>query len=120
MPGLITSEFGLVSRALPQPTVDGIEGEQRLGRYREAMVMPLVPKLHALADEGSYFVANNSGTGVATTATPTAFSDTAPLFTINNVDTAQNAANKRICLDWMRITQTVAGTAGVDLRLRGI
>jgi hypothetical protein len=120
MPGMPTSEFGLVSRSLPQPTVDGQEGEQRLGRYRSAYVESLVPKMHLLADEGSYFVANNSGTGVATTATPTAFSDTAPLFTINNVDTAQNAANKRIYLDFIRVTGTAAGTAGTDLRIRGV
>lgn len=120
MPGLQTSEFGLVSRGLPQPTQDNQERECRLGRYGGTYVYSVVPKNYPLADEGSYFVANNSGTGVATTATPTAFSDTAPLFTINNVDAAQNAANKRIYLDWIRLTETAAGTAGVDLRLRSI
>jgi hypothetical protein len=114
------SELGLVSRALPQPTVDGQEGEQRFGRYRSSYVESLVPKSHLLADEGTYFVANNSGTGVATAAAPTAFSDTAPLYTINNSDTASNSFNKRIYLDWIRLTQTAAGTAGVDLRLRGV
>jgi hypothetical protein len=119
-PSLQVSNFGAVARGQPIPTQEGAEGEVRLGRYRDAYVVPIVPKLHALADEGSYFVANNQGTGVATAAAPTAFSDTAPMFTINNVDTAQNANNKRIYLDWIRITQTAAGTAGVDLRLRGV
>jgi hypothetical protein len=82
------------------------------------MVEPVFGKNYGVADEGQYFVANNSGTGVATVAAPTSFSDTAPLFTINNVDTSQNTANKRIYLDWLRLTQTAAGTAGVDLRLR--
>jgi len=120
MTQLLTSEIGLVSRTLPQPTVDNQEGEQRLGRYRDMYTISLVAQPYGLVDEGTYFVANNSGTGVATTATPTAFSDTAPLFTIYNADTAQNAVNKRISLDWMRITETAAGTAGVDLRLRGV
>lgn len=120
MPTLQTSGFGLVSRGLPQPTVDGQEGEVALSRYRDAKIIIVSPKMQALADEGSYFVANNSGTGVATTAAPTSFSDTAPLFTINNADSAQNPARKSIYLDWLRITETAAGTGGVDLRLRGI
>lgn len=119
-PSLQASNFGLVNRGQPIPTQDGIEGELRTGRYREAYVVPIVPKLHALADEGSYFVANNSGTGVATAAAPTSFSDTAPLFTINNVDTAQNANNKRIYLDWLRVTETAAGTAGTGMTIRGV
>lgn len=118
MPGIPSSQFGLVSRSLPAATTDGNEREQRYGRYGDTYVQAVVPKLHAVADEGSYFVANNSGTGVATTATPTAFSDTAPMFTILNTDTAQNSNFKRIHLDWMRVTQTAAGTAGTDLRFR--
>src|SRR5712671_5143858 len=113
-----SNEIGRVSRGLPQPTVDGQPAVQRLGRYGSNLVENIIPKMHVLADEGSYFVANNSGTGVATIAAPTSFTDTAPLFTLNNVDTAQNAANKRIYLDWLRITETAAGTGGVDLRFR--
>ena len=113
-----TNEIGRVSRQLPQPTVDGQPAVQRLGRYGGAYTENVIPKMHTLADEGSYFVSNNSGTGVATIAAPTSFTDTAPLWTINNTDTAQNAANKRIYLDWLRITETAAGTGGVDLRFR--
>lgn len=111
---------GWVSRMLPQAETDNDPGIMRLGRYGDVWTIGAVRKQHGLADEGSYFVGNNSGTGVATTATPTAFSDTAPMVTIYNSDTAGNQNAKRIHLDWMRITQTAVGTAGTDLRLRGI
>ncbi len=76
--------------------------------------MPL-NRAGAVADLGSYFTANNGATGVATAAAPTSFSDTAPLFTIQNT----NAGNGRsIYLDWIRGYNTVAGTAGVDVRLK--
>jgi hypothetical protein len=65
-------------------------------------------------DQGSYFTANNASTGVATTATPTSFSDTAPLFTIQNLA----SSGRSIYMDWVRGYCTVAGTAGVDLRLK--
>ena len=62
-----TSEFGLVGRGLPQPLADGLEGEVRLSRYRDAMVANLMATKHMLADEGSYFVSTNPtpGTGLA-------------------------------------------------------
>jgi hypothetical protein len=117
MAGIESFLKGWVSRILPQPETDNDPGIVRLGRYGDVWTVGVVRKQHALADEGSYFVANNSGTGVATTATPTAFSDTAPLLTIQNTDTAgQNT--KRIHVDWIRLTQTAAGTGGVDMRFK--
>ena len=118
MPGIPTSEFGLVSRSLPQPTVDGQERECRLARSGSTMVEPVFAKNYGICDEGSYFVANNSGTGVATVAAPTSFSDTAPFFTIANIDTAQNASSKRVYLDYIRAYETAAGTAGTDFRIQ--
>src|ERR1041384_6542634 len=120
MAGIEAFLKGWVSRMLPQAEQDNDPGIVRLGRFGDVWTIGAVRKQHALADEGSYFVANNSGTGVATAAAPTAFSDTAPLLTINNSDTAGNQNSKRIHLDWIRLTQTAVGTAGVDLRLRGI
>jgi hypothetical protein len=54
-----------VSRALPQPDVDGArDGEPlRGGRYDELYALTPGKRNHVLADEGSYYVANNSGTG---------------------------------------------------------
>jgi hypothetical protein len=70
----------------------------------------------SVMDSGTYFTANNGATGVATTATPTSFSDTAPLFTIQNGNA--NNTGRSIYLDWVRGYNTAAGTAGVDLRLK--
>ncbi len=120
MAGLEAFLKGWVSRMLPQSETDNDPGIVRLGRYGDVWTIGAVRKQHGLADEGSYFVGTNSGTGVATVAAPTAFSDTAPLFTITNTDTAGNQNSKRVHLDWIRITQTAVGTAGVDLRLQGI
>lgn len=66
-------------------------------------------------NQGSYFTANNGATGIATPAAPTSYSDTAPLFTIQNT----NATNGRsIYLDWIRAYVTAAGTAGVAVFLK--
>lgn len=109
---------GWISRALPQAVQDNDAGVVRLDRYGN--IFGPIRKQHNLVDEGSYFVANNSGTGVATATAPTAFSDTAPLLTIQNTDSMGNANSKRIHLDWIRITQTAVGTGGLDFRVRGI
>jgi len=110
----------LPSRALPSPQVDNQrEGVPfRSGRYGAIYVVGEVRKDAILADEGSFFVANNAGTGLATVAAPTAFSDTAPLLTITNTDSPGNTSAKRIYLDSLRLTQTVVGTAGTGLQLQ--
>jgi len=69
-----------------------------------------------LIDTGSYFTANDGATGISTGATPTSYSDTAPLFTLQNTNTKNNG--KSIYLDWLRAYCTAAGTAGVDVRLK--
>src|SRR5437867_606056 len=111
---------GWVSRMLPQAENDNDPSVVRLGRFGDVWTIGGVRKQHALADEGSYFIANNAGAGIASAAAPTAFSDTAPMATIQNTDTAGNQNGKRIHLDYIRILQTAVGTAGTDLRLRGI
>jgi hypothetical protein len=70
---------------------------------------------HELADEGSYFTAKNpvAGTGLATIATPTTISDTAPFGVIKGPTTA----GKKFRLAYLRLVCTVAGTAGASLRL---
>src|SRR5438445_338064 len=56
----------VISRALPQAGLDTTEQPLRIGRYQDLYTVGAVRKQHVLADEGSYFVANNGGTGVAT------------------------------------------------------
>lgn len=118
MAGIEAFLKGWVSRMLPQAEQDNDPGIARLSRYGDVSTVGLVRKQHALADEGTYFLGNNSGTGVATAAAPTSFSDTAPMFTIQNSDSAGNQNAKRIYLDWLRLTETAAGTGATDLRLR--
>jgi hypothetical protein len=115
--GIASSIFGLVSRALPQPTSDNVEGEWRLGRYRDGMVINLVPTKHGLADEGSYFTTNNAQTGIIGPNSPTAFSDINPsvIMVIANADSPGNAASKRICIDQFTLLCTAAGAAASGL-----
>lgn len=72
--------------------------------------MPL-NTVRSVIDSGSYFTANNGATGVATTATPTSYSDTAPFFTIQNNNA--NNTGRSLYLDYIRGYVTAAGTAGV-------
>jgi len=77
-----TNEQGVVSRSLPAPSVDNSSATIRLGRYRGTYVYNVVPKNYPVADEGSYFVSNNSGTGscslASTTRTPLVIDDERP------------------------------------------
>jgi hypothetical protein len=104
-----TSEFGYISRGLPQPISDGMEAEIRLSRYRDTMVMNLMPTKHPLAEEGSYFSSCNPtpGTGLAYNIQAT-FSDTVPFIYIFNTSLPGDPNSKRICLDFIKIIPTVA------------
>lgn len=118
MAGIEAFLKGWVSRMLPQAEQDNDPGIVRLGRFGDVWTIGGVRKNHALADEGSYFVANNSGTGVATAAAPTSFSDTAPMLTLFNTDSAGNQNSKRVHLDFIKLMETAAGTAGVSFRVQ--
>src|SRR6266568_280158 len=78
--------------------------------------MPL-NRAATVADQGTYFTANNAATGVATAAAPTSYSDTAPFFTIQNNGTL-GSSSRSIYLDWIRGYVTAAGTAGVACFLK--
>lgn len=116
MPTPGASAWGLVSRGQPQPANDGLEREQRFGRFGEAYAVNLVPTKHAVADEGAYFTVNNAQTGIATPAAPTAFSATAPFLLIYNTDSPSNPAYKRIYWDYALLVATAAGTAGASVQ----
>lgn len=110
---------GRVSRILPQADIDGArDGEPvRIGRYNEQFILPVIRKQHILADEGSYFVANNAQTGIATPAVAT-FGATTPVCIVTNTD-SPGAAGKRIYLDYLALITTAAGgwaSAGVNIQ----
>jgi hypothetical protein len=112
------NQWGQVSRnILPGPFNDASYAPVRLGRYGEQHVQAqLGSKLYPLADEGSYFIARNptAGTGIADAAAQTSLSDTAPVLFLHN--NAGLGSGKRVCLDFIRLEVTAAGTAGTNLR----
>lgn len=105
---------GLVARVLPTTNPDSFNTDValRMGRYGEVAMLPYVRKQHLLADEGSYFVANNNQSGVAE-ANNTTFSPTQPFVLIQNTDTG--SSGKRIYLDYIALNTTVAGSAASGL-----
>ena len=99
----------LVARALPQAAADGPESERtvRGGRYGELSMLSMVRKAHLLAEEGTYFTANNGTTGI-TGQTDTAFTAIHPTISIYNSDSPGNSQAKRISLDYIHL---LSGTA---------
>lgn len=108
-----------VSRERPQANIDTTEASNRGGRFGEQFVMPLHSPRHALADEGSYFVAVNAtpGTGIAVTGTITTFTDSGTtcgnLF-IKNTESRTAAAPKRIYLDYIKLIDVAGPTTAVN------
>ena len=96
---------GLVSRALPSFNADSTNSDVaiRQGTYGEVFTMPAVRKAHVLADEGSYYLANNAQTGIAS-AYNTAFTATAPFITIYNGN-----ALTRAFIDYAALVAIAAG-----------
>jgi hypothetical protein len=105
---------GLVSRAVPSRNPDSFNNDVALrqGSYGEIYNQPLVRKAHNLADEGTYFTANNAQTGIAMTAGAT-FSATAPFIVITN--NASVASGTRCYLDYINLVSTAAGGAASTL-----
>jgi hypothetical protein len=102
---------GWVSRMLPQAETDNDPGIVRLSRYGEILTSGVLRKQHALVDEGSYFVANNGQTGLATSTTA-AFTATSPFVIVANTDSPGNPNAKRLALDYVTLITTAAGGAG--------
>lgn len=102
MPGLQfdTSQLLKVSRDRAQTLLDGLFGPARASRYGEQTVVPMVRKQHALADEGSYFTANNGQTAITGQALA-AVDLTKPSLVIDNTDSPTNPAAKRIYIDYL-------------------
>src|SRR5258708_5183831 len=98
---------GLVQRALPSAANadnSNVDVAFRQWPYGEMATQPLVRKAHNLADEGSYYIANNAQTGIVPTY-GTAFAATSPFITIFN----GNTANQRLYLDYIALVAIAAG-----------
>jgi hypothetical protein len=99
---------GLVQRVLPSaPNADSQNNDVavRQWSYGELATQPMIRKSHALADEGSYFIANNVQTA-QNRPIGTSFSAIVPWFIIQN----QSQSN-RLYLDYLAITAVTATTA---------
>lgn len=108
--------WGETHRDLPGTAYsEGAAVPLRGSRRGELYVRDLVgPKLHSLADEGSYFVATNPtvGTGVAGIAAADGFDDLETLAFLRNTESA--STGKRLYLDYIKLQATAAGTNGTN------
>ena len=108
---------GRASRGLPQAAPDTNEISIRTSRFGDLVVMPLYGNKHALADEGSYFVATNTtiGTAIAQTTSITAYADTAGAvgnyFYFRNTDLA---GGKRMYLDYIKLMTVQVPTSATS------
>jgi len=104
-----------VARTRPAATLDSATPTpvRRTGRDGSDYVLPLMPTMAWLADEGSYRTVANAQTGLATAAAPTAFSATNPFLTIYNSD---SIGGKRIYLDYITLICTAVGTGAASIQ----
>src|SRR5581483_4747623 len=110
---------GAIQRSVRAITAsgDGNTGPLSIDRRNEAIVQNLWNSMHALATEGSLYVAQTAtpGTGIVlTSATGTSFSDTQAIFGVNNTDAALDVIPL-----WLKLVITAAGTAGTDAHFAG-
>lgn len=97
----------LIQSALPDGT---LYTESNRGTvYAEQTVQCVPNKMSMLADEGSYYatLSPTPGTGIAGHAAPTTMDNTKPFVMIRNNDSV-----KSIYLDYIKLTETVAGAGG--------
>lgn len=104
---------GTTARALPARNGDNAESLVRHWTYGEVATIPLMgSKMHALADQGSYFVATNAtpGTAISSVAAESTFSDLKALLFLRH----GASSNKRLYLDYIKLTVAAAGTNGTN------
>jgi hypothetical protein len=105
---------------LPSRIYHNTTGPNRASPYGEQYVWPIAPWRHALAYEGTYFVARNNTNDASTTlaghpAPVLADADdtmTKPLIFCRN--TAATSELRRACLDFIEITVITAGGSGTS------
>jgi hypothetical protein len=105
-----------VDRTRPHAELDGTDIDPRLSRYREQFSMPIIVTKHALADEGSFYMATNDQTGLATAAAPTAFSATNPFLILYNNGYPSDEVAPRFYLDYLMLLNTAPGTGPTSLQ----
>jgi hypothetical protein len=104
---------GLVARLLPTANFDSQNSDVaiRLDRYGAIQIPPSVKA--ALADEGTYFLANTAQTAAALTgATQTAFVATTPSIVLYNSSPTVTAY-----MDFIRLTQATAPTGSTNYQV---
>src|SRR5438876_435880 len=119
MKGVSMPDF--TSRTKPGASPDNPSTQvfARRGKYFDTYTHPLLMTKHGLADEGSYFSAQNPtpGTGIQLNANVTAFSDTNALFVVQNTNLASNALGASIYMDYLRLLLlATAPTATVSMQ----
>lgn len=111
MPGPLVQNTLLPQRAQPTRFTDNSNpnAPQRGTAYNEQVVQSMVPTMHPLAEEGSYYTVTNPtpGTGVAHALT-TAFSSTAALFSLFN---SAPIGGPNVYLDYLRLIETATAPA---------
>ena len=114
MASIDTRNKAIISKGLPSAAADG-ESDMRLDQYRSVFMQNIVPKMHPLSVEGSYYTLTNPtpGTGIATIAAQATLADTAPFILFKN---ANAAGGKNIMLDYLKLICAAAGTGGTQLR----
>ena len=109
----IVQTWGVANRGLPGVTADGAQGAVRIGRRGEVIVQQLTgSKMHALADQGSYFVATNAtpGTALSGIAAADGLDDLEALIFLRH----GTSATKRLYLDYILLQVAAAGTNGTN------
>src|ERR1039457_7133219 len=119
MPGIDVNQLWTPARAVPSPQSDqkAPVTNARGGSCGEQYVLPPTPPKPPLADEGSYFIATNPTPGTALAYNiQAAFSDTVPLFYVQNNDSKANPFGKRLYLDYIKLICTTAPASGTGAR----
>ena len=116
----MTEDFrplGTTGRALPSGYTDGVQVPVRLGRYGEQAVVPMGSFRQMLADEGSYFFAQNATIDAATTLAGHAAPVLADLYTKPFLFMRHGgglSSLTRVYLDFIHIQVITAGANGTS------
>src|ERR1019366_9869300 len=97
-----------------QQYADGLGVPGRGGTYGETYTNIRTSKQHVAGDEGSFFTTRTATilTGLATTATPTSYSNTNAFIIVTN---GNAPGGKNIWMDRISMNCTAAGTNGTNL-----
>jgi hypothetical protein len=120
MPGIDINSLVQVASLKPSATTDGKQpvANPRAGRYTEQYTLTLIPTTHLLADEGSYFVANNGQTGqVSAAGAPVSFVATTPWAIIYNNASPANPSSPKIYLDYVSFAVSLQGATMTSVQM---